>query len=351
VEWASPSEGLHPEVRKLRLKGRQALRSFLLRRSKREGLVAVGPRADGVCLAAGRFDPEGSPTLDLCDFLPGTTPGAQQSALAAAVQEHGLKGAACTVVLPPDRYSLRQIDTPEVHPDELREAVRWSIRDLIDFSAADAIIDMFEVPEASGRPAGRIYVVAARKSIVKDVRHLVEPAGLDLRVIEISELALRNIAALLPEDFRGAGLLWAEEGLGMLVMCRDRSLYLARHFDCPLEILAEADAKPEPEAKKPRGRGWLDPEQLLETVFLETQRSLDYYERQLGQGTPEVLYVGPLPAGGDSLTAHLGRNLPIPVRPIELEGLMTSAVPLGIELTSRCLTTIGAALRREGAAP
>jgi MSHA biogenesis protein MshI len=306
----------------------------------------VGPRADGVCLAAGRFDKEGGASLDFCEFLPGTTPGAQQSALAAAVQEHGLKGAACTVVLPADRYSLRQIDTPEVHPDELREAVRWTIRDLIDFSAADAIIDLFEVPEASGRPAGRIYVVAARKSIVKDVRSLVEPAGLDLRVIEISELALRNVAALLPEDFRGAGLLWAEEGLGILVMCRDRSLYLARHFDCPLEILAEAES--DPEAKKQRARGWIDPEALLETAFLETQRSLDYYERQLGQGTPEVLYVGPLPPGGDSLIAHLGRNLPIPVRAIELETLISTPVPLGIEVTSRCLTTIGAALRREG---
>jgi hypothetical protein len=38
------------------------------------------------------------------------------------------------------------------------------------------------------------------------------------------------------------------------------------------------------------------------------------------------------------------------VRPLDLAALICTPAPLGIEVTSRCLTTIGAALRREGAA-
>ena len=59
--------------------------------------------------------------------------------------------------LPYSAYSMVQLEAPELEPDELREAMRWRVRDLIDFPVEQAAIDVFHLPESQrpGAPALR----------------------------------------------------------------------------------------------------------------------------------------------------------------------------------------------------
>ena len=72
-------------------------------------------------------------------------------ALAKLVKDLKLEGTQCIVVLNPKDYSLQLIEAPNVEPDELRSAVRWKIKDLLDMKLEDAAIDVFRVPEDAYR--------------------------------------------------------------------------------------------------------------------------------------------------------------------------------------------------------
>ena len=71
-------------------------------------------------------------------------------------------------VLDPAVYHFSLVEAPDVPADELRAAVRWRIKDLIDFHIDDAVIDVFEMPpHARGGPHRMMYAVTAKAELVK----------------------------------------------------------------------------------------------------------------------------------------------------------------------------------------
>src|SRR5512143_964872 len=97
-------------------------------------------------------------------------------------------------VLDPGGYRLLLVEAPDVPPDELRAAVRWRVKDLIDFHVDDAVFDVFEMPpHARGGRNRMMYAVTAKADYVRQQIALIEGAGLNLGVIDIGELSLRNV--------------------------------------------------------------------------------------------------------------------------------------------------------------
>ena len=144
-------------------------------------------------------------------------------------------------MLEPAGYRLLLVEAPDVPADELRAAVRWRVKDLIDFHIDDAVIDVFEMPpHARGGPRKMMYAVTAKAEIVKREIDRIEAAGLELAVVDIPELSLRNIATLLESDQRGAALLYLSERRSTLLLVRQGVLYLARYIETGVATLADA---------------------------------------------------------------------------------------------------------------
>ena len=87
--------------------------------------------------------------------------------------------------------------------------------------------------------------------------------------------------------------------------------------------------------------------QILKSLLLETQRSIDYYEHQLEQGPVSALVLVPLEIPVSGLRRYLASHLSVDVSVLELNGVLKSNQSLTPALQARCLTAIGAALRRE----
>ena len=123
----------------------------------------------------------------------------------------------CTTVLDQAEYSLLLTEAPDVPVEELRAAMRWRVKDLIDFHINDATLDVFDVPgeRVAGR-ARQMYAVAARSAVIQKRVDLLDAANINLQVIDIIELAQRNLAGLLPEDARGVALLSFTAGAGFV---------------------------------------------------------------------------------------------------------------------------------------
>ena len=226
-------------------------------------------------------------------------------------------------------YQLLLVEAPDVPEVELRAAVRWRIKDLIDFHIDDAVIDVFEIPEQSrGGQTHMMYAVAARSDVVQQHVDLLTNRGYELSSIDIPELCLRNLAAQLPEDAEGVGLLHLDGDRGVLSITKNRMIYLTRHIDAG--ALHSQDE-----------HGLTD---FVESLLLEIRRSLDYFESHYDQKPIRAFYVAGLE---EEQRNHIGLELPIPVKALKVSDCVDVNFELDPETERRCLSALGAALRVE----
>ena len=193
---------------------------FLKRQSLAAGLTGIELSSGGIGVA--RVERQGGtrPRLRACEFRE-STPDGPGSALAQIASQYGLKHARCTTLLGTGDYQLLLTEAPDVGADELKQALRWKIKDLIDFHINDATLDVFDLPGyVPGAPAREMYTVAARNEAIQKRVDLLTGAGIGLEVIDIPELAQRNLAALLPEDTAGVALLSLQEKSGLVTITR-----------------------------------------------------------------------------------------------------------------------------------
>lgn len=254
--------------------------------------------------------------------------------LQTLARQHALGKTECCTVMPIGGYSLLLIEAPEVPAPELRAAVRWRIRDLIDFHVDDAVLDVFDAPDSGNRGQKQLYVVVSRRAEVQQLADRLQDAGMNLSVIDIPELALRNIAAQLPEDAQGVAMLHFGARRGLIALCRNQTLYLARTLDIGEERLREAAADGHTEA-------------LFDGLALEVQRSLDYFDRHFHQAPIGRLVIAPLGEAVPGLVESLRNGTGLETRMLDLAEVVDGAEGIPAEHAGACLLAVGAALRRE----
>jgi MSHA biogenesis protein MshI len=245
----------------------------------------------------------------------------------------------CTTSVESGSYQIVQANTPVVPSAEVASALRWAIKDALDFPVDDALIHTLPIP-VDGAPEGRastVLAVAARRDRVAARVQAFQRSGLPLRVIDLAETAQRNVAALFEKADRGLACLSFTDKGGLLTFTRNGELYALRHIDVAVAALADGDA---PEAVRTAH---------FERIALELQRSLDNFDRVFSRVVLERLLVAPH-AGGDALLAYLRDNLALPVDPLDLQHAL--AFDEGLEFATPAeqaawMHPIGLALREE----
>ncbi len=278
-----------------------------------------------------------TPRLEFCEFRPYSDSEQLAAVLNTEVHNRRLEGLPCVCVLEPGDYHLMLIDAPEVDTAELRQAVRWRIKDLIDFHIDEAVVDVFDLPQPRERRATPLmYVAATRETRIRRIVEAVTAADLDLQAIDIAELALRNVVALAPTDTPNAtACLELDHQKGLITLFRQGSLYLARNVDFSLQG-TEGGPLAYPH---------------LDVLALELQRSFDYCESHFDLPPPSQLFIAPLDPEPPGLAGYLAENLAIDARVANLTELLDCARPPTRSQQARCLLSIGAALRQDDDAP
>ncbi|OEZ96439.1 agglutinin biogenesis protein MshI [Duganella sp. HH101] len=299
---------------------------------KKNGWLAIGLTADGVQAAAIERRTDGPPRVLLAASYPGKADQAGAS-LARLGKELQASRYRCTTLLGAGGYQLLMVEAPNVPEAEMRTALGWRVKDMIDFPLEQATIDMAIVPQASGsNQARQAFAVAARNSVLMPHQQLFADHKIALSAIDIGEMAQRNISALLEPEGRGVALLAFDADGGLLTVSYQTELYLARRIDVTLNQLLD----PDPERLQ----------HLHDRITLELQRSLDHFERQFSFVTVAKMVVTPV--GDGALRAYLTSNLYLPVEQLDLASVLDLT---GAELLrdpaqqAGFLRTLGAALR------
>lgn len=247
-----------------------------------------------------------------------------------------LSGLQYTTLLGSSEYQLLAVEAPNVPAEELKAAIRWRVKDTLSYHVDDATIDVLQIPtgKQGTERAQSLYVVAAPNEVIKKRITLFEDAKLNLDIIDIPEMAQRNIAALFEDEGRGLALLAFDENGGMLTFSGGGELYLARRIEISLRQLQDAD-----ESLR---------RQAFDRLELEVQRSLDYFDRQFNHlAVSRMLVAVPRQVG---LVEVLQENLDVDVERLDLSQIMdlTAAPELASdEAQVDAFYVLGAALRLE----
>jgi MSHA biogenesis protein MshI len=309
---------------------------FFKKQKKNDGWLAVALQRDGIAAASMTRGAGARPQVALACFFAGA--GSAES-LEKACKELRAGRYRCSTLLAGGEYQLLSIDAPNVAADELKTAVRWRLKDMLDFPVDEATIDVLDIPLDKGapvRPQHSIFALAARNSIIERREKLFVQAGAELSVIDIPEMAQRNISALLEPEGRGVAMLSFDDDGGLLTVSWNAELYLSRRIDVTLAQLMEPDHE--------RKHASYD------KITLELQRSLDHFERQFSFISVSKLVLAPNAATG--LDEYLSSNLYTRVESLDLGDVfdLTRTPELADKtLQQRFFLALGAALRHEEA--
>lgn len=296
------------------------------------GLTGIELREDGVSVVQVVREPGRVPRVTRCDFVEWNGDAERANVLNRVASDLNLKRSRCTTVLEPEEYSLLLTEAPDVPADELRSAVRWRIKDLIDFHVDDATIDVFDVTTANVPGKTRsMYVVAARNAAIQRRVDMCDAAGIGLDVIDIPEMAQRNLAAILPEDVRGVVMLTLTAKRGLITITRQGEIFLSRRMEIGYESL----------------RGVDDVAPYFDQIALEVQRSLDYFDSHFRQAHVDQIVLSPSAGRIPGLVEHLNQNLNIKAAVLNFADVLQFDGAFEDALSDRGLVALGAALRQE----
>lgn len=309
------------------------LSSFFKQKPRNAGWFAICPGEHGVHLAEVQFI-GAMPRVLRCEFHETGTVSA--AALEKLRRETNFGPGPFTTLLVPGEYQMLLVEAPNVPVNELKTAIRWKIKDGLNYHVDDATVDVLQIP-ANKYGSDRVqsmYAIAAANAVVQQRIALFEQARLDLEVIDIPEMALRNISALFEQDDRALALLAFNDNGGLMVFTSGGELFLSRRMDITAGQLQDAD-----ENRR---------QQYHERVELELQRSLDYFDRQFNHILVNRVLIGAPDSSG--LVPFLAKASDSRVEKLDLSQVMDiGAVPAlaDSDFAARALLALGAAMRQE----
>lgn len=233
-------------------------------------------------------------------------------------------------------YQLFMVDKPAVREDEMESSLRLSISPLLDYPVIEANLGWIDIPvrQTLGSRVQQLYVVAARADIVQARKALFDQARMGLQVVDVREMAQRNISSLLETDQEATSLICVEpEGVQLTITFKGE-LYLVRFIS---EVLLDKG-------------GPQDGDALLQAVgrlALEIQRSFDFVRRNYPALNIKALHVAPIAQDLD-LVGMLKAELIEEVQPLDLANFFDFSIDAELkkpQVQAQYFHALGAALR------
>ena len=318
---------------------------FNKRKAQSQEKIGISLQPDGVAFARINTDTQPPQLLD-CAFESADDSESIQDSLQTILKQHRLTDSEVVLVLDKADFTFQTMESPQVETSEKVQAIRWKLKDVIDFDVGEAIVDIFDVPQPSGSSRQEmVYVVAADQKVLQEKATPLLDKDIQLEVIDIPELTQRNIAELLPEDGMGVALLALEADSGLLTLTHKSSLYLSRQLDFGHRELDRPQASDDSDMSVVGMSP--DLQRAMDQIVLEVQRSLDYYESHFGLAPISSLIIAPLAIEVPGLLNYMASQLGVQVRMLDLSAILDISEPIERPKQAACWAAIGAALRHD----
>ena len=270
--------------------------------------LAVGVYEQRIDVAQVERAAAGRPAVQICESY--ARKGSEVESLKSVARAVRPNRFRCSAMLDAADYQIQLVEAPSVPREEMKSAVRWKLKDLLDYPVDAATVDVADVPIDRSGAAARahyVYAVSARNERIKAQMQSFEDAKFPLEAIDVPEMAQRNIAQLFEEPGRGLALLAFDDRGGLLTVTADGALFMARHTDVSAAQLTEVRSDMT--------------DSTIERLVLELQRSLDHFDRQFSYISVSRMLLAPL-AVDIGLDGRLANSLGLPVQSLDLADVL-----------------------------
>lgn len=251
-----------------------------------DGVVGLARYEEGLAICHVLLNDEEQWQVTDTDFAPVVGDEAQEAYVKGWIRDRKLLSADCHYVLTAKEYELLLLESPPVEDSELLDAAMWRVKDLIKDPIEEMAVDVMRLPTDAYR--GRqnmIYAAVSKKALIKSHLRFIKRCELIPAVIDIPEMAMRNLVSLIPDaDVGSVATIGLRRSSGEMVIYSHDAMYLTRQIEMGIKQFQSDD---------PSGLS-LDNGVILERLTLDIQRSLDYYESQVGKGIVKRIYFMPI---------------------------------------------------------
>ncbi|RRJ83110.1 type IV pilus biogenesis protein PilM [Aestuariirhabdus litorea] len=235
------------------------------------------------------------------------------------------------LVLLPSQYQMLLAEAPDVPDEELADAMRWRIKDLISTPLDQVEVDAFLLPDDAYRGRVRMcYAAAVRRDLIESLTATIKGAGLGLRYIDLADLAMRNLALQQSLGEQSVATVNLRDRGGLVTVTQGGQLYMSRSLQVGFDHINQ------------QGYG------VVDELVLDMQRSLDYYESQQNKGSVATILVSGKHQIEDQLIEELDRRLAARVVKLDASAGLRLAEGVDPAQLSRVALSLGGALRERG---
>ncbi|MCJ8311345.1 MAG: pilus assembly protein PilM [Saccharospirillaceae bacterium] len=256
------------------------------------------------------------------------------------INDYNLKDWPVTIILPEEQYQMRLVEIPDVGDSDAMEAVKLKASDFITYPIDDALVDVIKMPEKAFHGRRKMaFVVITESEPVLRVVDVIKQAGLSVHSVDVADLALRNLSTYCNHNPYSGVLLIAWQH-SQINLCHFQDLVVNRRIDIgSLGLLAEDQTKNDQLTDKVQH----------DSLMLEMQRSMDYFESQLGLGVIDEICVLSFMELPDSIYDILDRNFNTNIHKVKIDELFELGKNSEVNMLDQCFVAIGGALRYQGA--
>lgn len=230
-----------------------------------------------------------------------------------------------------DETTIHKIQKPNVPDEERDSSVLFLMKDRLSQKVDESMVACVDYPEGC-RHDDQLMVVEVKKDHVETIVSAMRSAHVDLEAIDAVELTLGDLFAHHEAMNKGIAVL-VEHNRGVsLLLYRNYALYLIRRLSDVPDLIS---CLPAPGNV-----------QMADTLMLEVQRTLDYFDSLMGQPTPGNLFLMPSFADLSPLADHLNDNLAPQVSMLDLNELFEFPEALDGGAQHDLLTAVAASVRR-----
>jgi MSHA biogenesis protein MshI len=309
----------------------QLLQKFLKKPIESRGIVAISFLDNGFSIAVTRYNEQNRPRLLHCEFVTASTQQLPPQ-LELLVKQHSLDQYDCHILLTQEQYRTISIEAPAVQSEEMKDALRWRIADYLDYPTDQATIDFYPHPRSNrANTTNSLEVVACNNGVITSLAQQAKHAGLNVKVIDIQETALRNLASLLPENEQGVALIHLQKNGGLIVIQKNGEIYLTRKITSGYLQLSDSQTEDEIEQ---------------DNLALEIQRSFDYVENYFDIPPITSLASVLMPIDTQKIINFLNASHGITARAMDISAIVDGETLLNDAAQNICAPVIGASLRR-----
>ncbi len=205
------------------------------------------------------------------------------------------------------------------------------MKDRLSQSVDNTLLGSIDYPQGC-RHDDQLMVFEVKKPYVAELVEAAHDCGVNLAAIDTSELLLGDLLFPDEEMNKGIGILVEHDRGVHLLLYRNHSLYLIRKLQDISDLMSCLPAPGN--------------DHMADTLMLEIQRTLDYYDSLMGQPSPAKLYLIPSITDLSPLADHLNSNLAPAVTVLDLNEMCDLPEPMDYATQHDVVTAVAASLRR-----